>query len=441
MENYKDKIFSELKGKKLLFLGGPALMCDVVRCAKNMGVFTMVTDWYPASKSPAKLVADKSFMTSNADVDAVVDLIQKENIDGVLTGFTDSTLPYYQKICEKAGLPCYITPEQFFLTANKGRFKQLCKSFGVPVVPDYTLDINEESADSSDIRLPVLMKPVDNSGARGISVCHTHGDLKSGFSKALSFSDSGKVLVEKYMTGKEVTIFYLVENGNFHLMAMGDRHMRYFQEGIIPLPVAYTFPSKFLEKYQASLDGKVKEMFMSIGLKNGVIFIQSFIENDEFVFYEMGFRLTGSLEYKIINKIAGVNPLEMLINFSLTGKMIPSSQKLNLDPFFNNKAAFNITFLATPGVIGKICGVEKVLDLPGVIDVVKSYNEGQEIPENVVGTLRQVVMRVLAVVPNKESLPVLMDKIHSFIEVRDSEGENMLLAPFDTKELIQDGKA
>lgn len=416
-------------------------MCDVVKAAKDMGVYTMVTDWYPESKSPAKLIADKSFMTSNADVEAVVDLINKEAVDGVLTGFTDSTLPYYQEICEKAGLPFYISKEQFSVTANKVRFKDLCKRFEIPVVPDYTLNFEGDVSGFSIDRFPVLVKPVDNSGARGISVCQNIEDLKGGFSKALSFSESGKVLVEKYMTGKEATIFYLVENGIFYLVAMGDRHMRCFQEGIVPLPVAYTFPSKYLKKYETSLDGKVKEMFQSIGIKNGLIFIQSFIDNDEFVFYEMGFRLTGSLEYKIINEIMGVNPLQMLINFSLTGNMALSGKTLQFDPFFQGKSACNITFLGSPGFINEIRGIEEVLDLPGVVDIVKSYSEGDEIHESAVGTLRQVVLRVLAVAPDKDKLKKLMDKIHSLIEVKDREGRNMLLDPFNTKELSDNGNA
>jgi hypothetical protein len=69
-------------------------------------------------------------------------------------------------------------------------------------------------------------------------------------------------------------------------------------------------------------------MFKSIGMTDGMIFIQTFVENGRFIFYEMGYRLTGSLEYKLMDKLLGINPLNMMIEFALTGKV---NQKKNLN--------------------------------------------------------------------------------------------------------------
>lgn len=84
-----------LSGKRLLVLGGSRISCQIVRKAQEMGIYVMVTDWYPVEKSPAKQIADKAFTVSTADVDAIVKLIRDEKVDGVITGFTDSVLPYY----------------------------------------------------------------------------------------------------------------------------------------------------------------------------------------------------------------------------------------------------------------------------------------------------------------------------------------------------------
>ena len=89
-----------------------------------------MTDWYPLERSPAKQIADEALYVSTADVDAVVDLIKEKNINGVITGFTDSVLPYYAMICKKAGLPCYGTKEQFEIMINKRKYKELCKNLG-----------------------------------------------------------------------------------------------------------------------------------------------------------------------------------------------------------------------------------------------------------------------------------------------------------------------
>ena len=84
-------------------------------------------------------------------------------------------------------------------------------------------------------------------------------------------------------------------------------------------------------------------MFKSLGFKNGMIFIQTFIENGECIFYEMGYRLTGSLEYKIIEKMNGLNPLKLMINYALTGEMHNLSIKEVINPNYS-KFGFNITF-------------------------------------------------------------------------------------------------
>ncbi|NLL56079.1 MAG: hypothetical protein GX242_02575, partial [Clostridiales bacterium] len=88
-----------LKGKKLLILGGPALACDIVEKAKELGVYTIVTDWYEPNKSPAKLIADQYAMVSTADIDSLASFIKENKVDGVITSFIDSTLPYIEAVC------------------------------------------------------------------------------------------------------------------------------------------------------------------------------------------------------------------------------------------------------------------------------------------------------------------------------------------------------
>src|SRR5690606_15402467 len=125
---------NRLNGKRLLILGGSRISCEIVEKAKSMGIYTIVTDWYPKENSPAKLVADKAYQLSIADIEAMVKLIKDEQIDGVITGYTDSALSHYAKICQAAGLPCYGTFEQFEALTDKSIYKKICKEYGVPVI-------------------------------------------------------------------------------------------------------------------------------------------------------------------------------------------------------------------------------------------------------------------------------------------------------------------
>jgi len=422
----------DLTKKKLLVLGGIRMSCEIVKQAKMQGVLVYVTDYL--ENSPAKLIADKSFMVSTTDVDSLVKLVDEEKIDGLLTGFIDSMLPYYQKVCEITGIPCYLTNEHIRITTNKEEFKKLCRKFKIPTVEELIFEKNEENLKIEETQFPVLVKPVDNSGARGIFVCNNIAELNENYKKALVFSDQKKIIVEKYMTSEEVHLHYIVQDGQIMLSAMADRYMKFLDKGIVKLPVAYIFPSKYIDLYFETLHSKVVQMFESIKIQNGVILIQSFVENGKFIFYEIGYRLNGSLEYKIVSKLNGINPLEMMINYALTGTMHKEKIIEKINPNYK-KWGFLITLLIKPGKIGKIFGIDKLFTLDDIIDIVPAYVEGDVIPEGVVGTLSQVFIRIFASVNKKEEMSKLIDCIQNTIKVYSDLGEDMLLDKFDTSEL------
>jgi len=425
---------NDLKGKHLLILGGSGNACGIVKKAQEMGIYVIVTDWYPAEKSKAKQIADKAFMTSTTDIDALMKLIQDEKVDGILTGFTDSVLPYYAKICEEAGLPCYGTEEQFEFFINKRKYKSLCKQYGVPIIEEYVLNNSFREEDFKKIKYPVLVKPVDNSGARGITICSDKDELIAAYRKAIEFSQSKEVLIERYIDGKEVTVFWLFEDGNIYLTAMGNRHIKHNQEGVIALPVAYSYPSVYLEKYQDDIEPRVKDMLRAIGIKNGMMFMQCLVEDGCCIVYDIGYRLTGSLEYILLKEVCGYNPLEMMIRYAITGQMSDYSLREKVNPYWSRYAC-NVSFLVKPGRIGKIYGIDEILKIPNVIDTVLAHSEGEEILETDKGTLKQIILRVFATATNKKELEDVLNKIYYSLKVLSPDGENMLLDGFDTVEL------
>lgn len=421
---------SKLKGKKLLVLGGTRISCEIIRKAQQMGIYVVVTDYNEVENSPGKKIADESFMVSATDVDEVVKLIKKECIDGVIVGFADVLLPYYAEICRKAGIPAYGTKEQFDVFINKDRYKELCRAFQVPTVEEYEVDLNDFEESTNQIKYPVMVKPADSSGARGITVCQSKKELKKALEKANSFSKSGKVLIERYLTGREVTVFWVFENGNYYLTAIGNRHVKKNQEGVIPLPVGYTFPASIITEYQEKIEQNVKNMLSSVGIENGMMFMQCKVENGECIVYDIGYRLTGSLEYKILKEVCGYDPLEMLINFALTGRMSENGIRNAVKPEFS-RYAFNISFLVKPGQIAQINGLENVLKIPQVIDSVIAHYPGEEITESMKGLLAQIAIRVLGTANSFEELKQTILRIQETVSILSNEGENMVLPGFD----------
>ena len=419
---------NNLEGKRLLILGGMRISCEIVRKARQMGIYTIVADYYPAEKSPAKAIADKAIEVSVTDVDAVAAVIRQENVDGVVVGFNDMLLPFYADICKKAGLPCYGTKTQFETLIAKDKYKALCRQFGVPTIPEY--DINDEN-----IKYPVLVKPVDSSGSRGITICHNRQELDEAVEIGRKASKTGKVLIERYMDGREVTVFWTFQDGNYYLSALANRHVKHNQgTDVIPLPVGYTFPSVFLPKYRAEVEDNCKRMFKHLGLKDGMMFMQCKVEDGTCYVYDLGYRLTGSLEYKILERVCGYNPLEMMICHALTGKMGEESIAELAVPEFKTPA-FNVSCLCAPGTIKEITGIEEVKAMPEVEDVVIAHTPGETISEQMKGLLAQITVRVLGAVENKEQLLSIMQKIDNTIHIVGTKGEELLLPGIEKSDI------
>lgn len=416
----------DISGKKLLVLGGTRISCEIIKKAKDMGLIVGVADYNSIENSPGKQICDYSHLVDVTNVDLVVDLINNEKYDGVITGFSDMLLPYYAEICEKSGKYCYATKEQFEIFTEKNKYKHLLRKFSIPTVEEYRVDSNNVESTINNIRYPVLVKPSDSSGSRGITICRNHNELKSAFSKALKYSKNCEILVERYMEGREATVFWIFQDGKYHLMALGNRHVKNNQKGVIPLPVGYTYPSVYLTKYEEIIADKCKEMFKYIGIKNGMMFMQCKIENDLCVVYDIGYRLTGSLEYNNIEDTCGFNPLEMMIYYSITGKMHEKDISEIVDPRFGGKYGFNVSTLSAPGLIETISGINETKEIDGVIDCVPAHLSGEEITDKMKGLLSQITVRTLGTVDSQVELYPKMKKIEETIKII-SNGRNNTL--------------
>lgn len=427
---------SDIAGKKLLVLGGTKISCEIIREAQKMGVFVGVTDYNTIQDSPGKRIADAVHDISVLDVDKVVELVRKERYNGVIVGFADSLLPWYAEICEKADVPSYATKEQMKLFTNKNDYKKLCRKFGVPTVEEYAVDINATLSD--EIVYPVLVKPSDGSGARGISICHNREELREAYSKAMDFSKNKQILVERYIEGKEATVFWTFQDGEYYLSAIGNRHVKHNQNGVIPLPAGYTFPASVTADYLKSIVPHVKDMLRSIGVKNGMMFMQCIISNGRCIVYDIGYRLTGSLEYKLLENICGYSPLKMMIHYALTGNTDNYDLHRLVDPMLCGRYAFNVSLLSKPGKIAKMIGADKILKMDGIIDAVFDHEEGETIPESYKGTLAQIVLRVFGSADSIEDMYTLMKKVHDNFKIISPNGENLLLSGIEKTDLGDD---
>lgn len=407
----------ELTGKRLLILGGTRLMVHVVKTAKAMGVYTVITDMDP--NSPAKVYAARAYDISTREIDKVVEMALREKIDGVFAGYDDQNTGYAIEICGKLGLPFYATREQINITKNKILFKRLCSQYGVPVVKEYS---------RGKIEYPCVVKPADSYSAKGITICYDKVELDKAIEYAISFSASGQYLIEKYVDDTRadcVNIDYLLIDGEMILTLVGDKTV-IKQGNKAPLTDAVFYPSRHMEEYIATVDAKMKKMFKGIGMKNGVVFIESFFDKDGFAIYEMGYRVGGGQSSILLDEMCGVDYIRLLIQFALTGNM--TSKKIALTNPGEGMFACGLVVLVKPGTICRIEHMEEIQELPGVVNITQYLYVGDSVDGKYLGTLGQTFARIHVVERDKQTFLDTLKKIKSRLHVKDGNGEEMIVS-------------
>lgn len=418
----------EFEGKKLLVLGGVRPACEIVKEAQKMGAIVYVTDYL--EDSPAKKVANKSFMVSATDVDAVVNLCKEEKIDGVITGYVDLLLPYCEEICKKLGLPFWGNKENIDVCINKEKFKLACENAGVSVVPWKKVTLTNLHSSLADIELPVVVKPTDNSGSRGVFKCYSQNELEENCNKAFEFSESKELLVEKLMNyDNEFSVYYLLNNGDYYLTGMGDRFVYNRNIEIAPIGQGMLFPSKRLNSWKTKMDSHIKDFFRLNQMYDGFVFFQGFEENDEFYIHEIGFRMNGGFSYKVFENMQGYNQLQEMIRFSLTGNMKKS--ELNKASAFINGNAFILTVSLLPGEIKSVDGIEDIVKLDGVVEFCQLHNIGETLLSQ--GTTAQVFAYIILTAKDRDELCRIIEQVNSMLKVTGRNGENLVSKMVDTQ--------
>lgn len=409
---------NDIKGKKLLILGGKAASVNVVKQAKKMGLYTIVSNITPGGQ--AWNLADETLTAGSEEHEKLVQYIKKNHIDGVMTGSAEFQIINMIQLCEKADLPCYASMEQWNICQDKRNFKDLCKKYNVPGVPEFQVEDELYEKD-----FPVIVKPVDGCSSIGITVCRNNDELRIAKVHALNVSQSKKILIERYIDNGGLThvIKYVVVNGKFYMQIMGDRYV--LNNGLI---TAVTFfPSKNTQLYLDTIDSRVRDMFLSINYKNGVFFFQAIPEQDNIYIYEMGLRTGGGMTYKLTQATTGNNDLEMLIRYAITGKMCEQDDLKCIDPFLNGKKGASLAIPLRTGTIAQIKGANVITKIPGVINFTNFCEEGSTIEVKHINTLSQLYGRIMVVKDNEKELYETLHTIRHTIKINDTLGNDMII--------------
>lgn len=420
-----------LLNKKLLILGGNPETGNLVNVANSLGIHTIVAD--PNPKSPAKEFAKNYYNVDGFDILKLKEISMKEKVDGVLVGVADILVKPYYELCKALRLPCYANISIIKAFSSKDGFSKICKNYNIKTTPSYVLDSDFRKQDLNNIKYPVMVKPVDNGGGVGMSICLNEKELFSGVKNSIYYSRKKLFQVEKYMQCDDIVAYYTFQDGEIFLSAIADRIKTKKQGSSSPVCLASVYPSKHCEDYINITNPLMINMFKSIGISNGVLAIQFFVENDNFYAYDPGFRLQGEAMHIYIDKINGFDHRKMLINFALTGSMgIKNLAKKN-DFLFNGMKCCTLWILLKEGIIKNIYGIKNLKEDSSVIFIIQRFKIGDRVTKNMVGNEKQVLARIYIISETKKGLASKINSIQKKISVIDVDGNEMVVDRLDTE--------
>lgn len=412
------------EGKKLLILGGAAIHSKLVKAANEMGVHTIVADYL--ENSPAKKIASESVMLSITDIDELERFCREQNVDGVLSMCIDPAQRPYNELCERLGLPCYGTKEQFFIMTDKHAFKDFCLKCGVDVIPEYTV----EDIKSGKAEFPIMIKPVDSRGSRGQTIIYDAEGLDAAIEFAKNDSSNGEVMIEKFMGGKQdFSMTYFVVNGKPYLTRTCDRFLGKEEDNLNKQCICCVGPSKHSKLYVEKVHERLTAFIKALGIVNGPIFMQGFVDGDTVRFYDPGLRCPGGEYEALLKELTGADIMSLLVEFALTGK-IEEPTNLNDNLYMLNGChTIQLPITARAGTITVFDGTDEIANNPYVNTSFKRYDVGDTVPST--GDVRQRIYEVALTINSDWTVEEAVKWVQSKLTVLDENKNNMLVSQID----------
>ena len=260
--------------KKLMILGSLQEFVRLTAMAKDRGCTVIVSDGYP--NGPAKKIADRAYDVDVREAPSLARYCRQEHVDAIITSFSDLLFENMVKAADLAGLKCYLKPEQLPYYRDKTVMKQLLDRLGIPTPRHVCLSRGFSDQQLEGLRFPVVTKPVDMYGSRGLYVLNSPQEVRRYFGKASSFSRQKKILVEEYNDGYEFNLMAWVLEGKVYILGIADREKTSIGARDIPISTRNIYPSRMISQVFEPAKKILESYIGATGQKNGALSMQFF---------------------------------------------------------------------------------------------------------------------------------------------------------------------
>lgn len=343
-----------LKNERVVVLSGKQSHAILTKNLKSLGFYVILIDKYETSF--AKEFADEHILVDPFDYDAVKKVVEAKRPDRIVTIAIEKTFRVASRISQEFGMPFPYTFDDILNFTEKNRMKSIFSSKDIPSARHQIVSSFDDF--SSNLGLPLVVKPVDSCGSQGVSKVDSSADLKTAIDYAISKSISGKAVVEEFVSGDEVQVDCFVQNGQAHVI-MAKEKLKFEKDVISSQVGSLTHPTSSLDDY-SQYQRVAEQIAEAFHITDGIFFYQAISHSGKLSVIEIGVRLGGGWSYKMIKLITGFDYPLAAMNAQLG---IPTQMNQHLP----QKYYLTNFFFSKPCVFDHIEGVES-LKKDGVID-------------------------------------------------------------------------
>lgn len=302
--------------KKILFLGGSLFQIPPIKYAKEQGHYVITCDYLP--DNPGHKFAHEFHNISTTDKDAVLELARKLKVDGIVAYASDPAAPTQAYVANKLGLPS--NPyESVEILARKDLFRDFLEKHNF-LVPKSNSFYKLEDAKNwiNELSFPIIVKPVDSSGSKGVTKVEKKEDIQKAFEYALTFSREKKIVLEEFFVrdGYQVAGDGFVVDGKLVFRCWANEH---FDKLCNPLvPIGESFPSIMNNYTLEQAHSETQRLLDLLGIKMGALnFDFHYNKKGDFSFLELGPRNGGNLIPEVIKYVTGVDLIKYTVDSAL----------------------------------------------------------------------------------------------------------------------------
>ncbi|MBD5292622.1 MAG: ATP-grasp domain-containing protein [Bacteroides sp.] len=332
-----------------------------------MGLEVAVADYNPDAVGIP--FADRYFNASTIDIDAIVRVAREYRPDGIMTLATDMPMRSIAAATQSLGLPG-ISMESAVKSTDKIEMIKAFKEHGVASPWFFEVASSEELEEVRDkIIVPCIMKPADNSGSRGVTIINSLVKLEAAYKYSVEQSRNGKVIIEEYLQGDEVSVEVITYGGEPHVLQVTDKlttGVPYFVE------MGHSQPSKFIGEDLDKISELAKAAVKAVGIRNSPAHVEMMVTNDGPKMIELGARMGGDcITTHLVPLSTGIDMIKAAIDISL-GRVPDLEKKWD-------KGSAIRYFDVEPGIIQSISGVDEVEKQEGVQEIILTKSIGEEV--------------------------------------------------------------